>query len=75
MSALASGAGPDVLNQATFAIGQFYNQGILGPVDAVAAGYADQDAVYAAYESGNALLAGATWQLAFPRVTSSFFFG
>jgi multiple sugar transport system substrate-binding protein len=60
-TALASGAGPDLFNQATFAIGQFYNQGILVPVDAEAAGYADQAAIYDAYESGNALLAGATF--------------
>lgn len=60
-TALASGSGPDLFNQATFAIGEFYKQGILAPVDAAAAGYADQAAVYAAYESGNALLAGATF--------------
>jgi ABC-type glycerol-3-phosphate transport system substrate-binding protein len=60
-TALASGKGPDLFNQATFAIGQFYNQGILTPVDPVAAGYKDQDSIYAAYESGNALLAGATF--------------
>lgn len=60
-TALASGSGPDLFNQATFAIGQFYSQGILAPVDAVAAGYEDQGAVYAAYESGDALLAGATF--------------
>ena len=60
-TALASGSGPDLFNQATFAIGQFYSQGILAPVDAAAAGYADQSDVYAAYESGDALLAGATF--------------
>ncbi len=60
-TALASGAGPDLFNQATFAIGQFYNQGILAPVDAAAAGYADQAAIYAAYEAGESLLAGATF--------------
>lgn len=60
-TALASGAGPDLFNQATFAIGQFYTQGILAPVDPAAAGYADQQAVYDAYESGEALLAGATF--------------
>ena len=60
-TALASGAGPDLFNQATFAIGQFYNQGILAPVDPVAAGYADQESVYAAYEAGESLLAGATF--------------
>ncbi len=60
-TALASGSGPDLFNQATFAIGQYYSQGVLAPIDAVAAGYADQAAVYGAYESGDALLAGATF--------------
>ena len=60
-TALASGKGPDLFNQATFAIGQFYNQGVLAPVDPVAAGYKDQAAIYSAYESGDALLAGATF--------------
>lgn len=60
-TALASGAGPDLFNQATFAIGQFYNQGVLAPVNPEAAGYADQDSIYAAYEAGESLLAGATF--------------
>ncbi len=60
-TALASGSGPDLFNQATFAIGQFYSQGVLAPIDAAAAGYADQAAAYKAYESGDALLAGATF--------------
>ncbi len=60
-TALASGSGPDLFNQATFAIGQFYSQGVLAPIDAAAAGYADQAGVYKAYESGDALLAGATF--------------
>lgn len=60
-TALASGSGPDLFNQATFAIGQFYSQGVLAPIDAAAAGYADEAAVYAAYEAGEALLAGATF--------------
>ena len=60
-TALASGSGPDLFNQATFAIGQFYSQGILAPLNPTAAGYADQAAVYDAYEAGDALLAGATF--------------
>jgi multiple sugar transport system substrate-binding protein len=60
-TALASGAGPDLFNQATFAIGQFYNQGVIAPVDPVAAGYEDQESIYAAYEAGESLLAGATF--------------
>jgi multiple sugar transport system substrate-binding protein len=60
-TALASGAGPDLFNQATFAIGQFKADDILAPINPQAAGYADQAAVYAAYESGDSLLAGATF--------------
>jgi multiple sugar transport system substrate-binding protein len=56
---LASGAGPDLFNQATFAIGQFKEQDILAPVDPVAAGYKDQDAVVSAYKDGAAVLSGA----------------
>jgi len=60
-TALASGSGPDLFNQATFAIGQFYAQGAIVPVDPAAAGYKDQDAIYKAYASGESLLAGATF--------------
>jgi multiple sugar transport system substrate-binding protein len=60
-TALASGSGPDLFNQATFAMGQYYAQGVIVPVDPAAAGYADQNAVVKAYESGEALLAGATF--------------
>lgn len=61
---LASGSGPDLFNQATFAIGQFYSQGILAPLDAEAAGYADQAAMYADYEAGVAPvdLCGNVWE-------------
>jgi len=58
---LAGGGGPDLFNQATFAIGDFYNQGILAPVDPVAAGYADQQAIFDAYAFGDSLLAGAVF--------------
>src|SRR5262249_54999070 len=58
---LASGAGPDLFNQATFAIGQFKAQDIIAPVDPVAAGYKDQDAIVKAYKDGDALLSGATF--------------
>jgi multiple sugar transport system substrate-binding protein len=60
-TALASGAGPDLFNQATFAMGQFFTQGIITPVDAAAAGYADQQAIYDSYAFGDSLLAGATF--------------
>jgi len=42
-------------------MGEFYKQGIIVPVDAEAAGYASEEDIYKAYESGNALLAGATF--------------
>ncbi len=58
-TALASGSGPDLFNQATFAIGDFYTQGILAPINPEAAGYADQQAVLDAYAYGDSLLAGA----------------
>ncbi|MFC1960666.1 extracellular solute-binding protein [Chloroflexota bacterium] len=60
-TALASGSGPDLFNQATFAIGDFYSQGVLAPIMPEAAGYGDQQAVYDAYSFGDALLAGAVF--------------
>jgi multiple sugar transport system substrate-binding protein len=60
-TALASGSGPDLFNQATFAIGQFKADDILAPINPQAAGYADQAAVVAAYEAGESVLAGATF--------------
>ncbi len=60
-TALASGAGPDLFNQATFAMGQFYAQGNIVPVDAAAAGYTDQKSIYDAYSYGDSMLAGATF--------------
>lgn len=58
-TAIAAGDVPDLFNQATFAIGQFYAQGLLAPVNAEAAGYADQQAIIDAYSEGENLLAGA----------------
>lgn len=58
---LASGAGPDLFNQATFAMGQFKAQDIIAPVDPESAGYKDQDAILKAYKDGEALLSGATF--------------
>ena len=60
-TALASGSGPDLFNQATFAMGDFYTQGILAPIDPVAAGYADEQAMFDAYAFGESLLAGAVF--------------
>jgi len=60
-TALASGAGPDLFNVDSFSVGDYYVQGNIVPVDAEAAGYADQQAVYDSYSAGEALLAGATF--------------
>lgn len=60
-TALASGSGPDLFNQATFAMGDYYNQDVLAPIDPVAAGYADEQAVFDAYSFGENLLAGAVF--------------
>jgi len=61
---LASGAGPDLYNDWTGSIGQFFASGIIAPVDPKAIGLADQAAVYARYGAGDLgknLLAGATF--------------
>ena len=58
---LASGSGPDLFNQATFAIGQFKAQDVIAPIDLKAAGYTDNDSVYAKYKDGKALLSGAVF--------------
>lgn len=60
-TAMASGAGPDLFNVDSFSVGDYYAQGNLVPVDAKAAGYADQQAIYDAYEGGQDMLAGATF--------------
>ncbi len=61
-TAFASGAGPDVTNQFTAFIAQYFVQGVIAPVDAAAMGYESQDDVIALYgegELGRNLLAGA----------------
>src|SRR5688572_30433183 len=58
-TALAGGGGPDLFNSWTGTIGQYHAAGILAPLDYEAAGYESLDAVYAAYASGESLLAGA----------------
>ena len=60
-TAMASGAGPDLFNVDSFSVGDYYAQGNLVPVDAVAAGYADQQAIYDAYAGGKDMLGGATF--------------
>ncbi|MBZ0286593.1 MAG: extracellular solute-binding protein, partial [Anaerolineae bacterium] len=58
-TALASGSGPDLFNTWTGQIGQLHTAGVLAPLDFEAAGFAGIESVYAAYESGETLLAGA----------------
>lgn len=60
-TAMASGTGPDLLNQWTGAIGQFYSAGALAPLNAEAAGFENQDAVIASYEGGSNILSGITF--------------
>jgi multiple sugar transport system substrate-binding protein len=58
---MASGAGPDLFNVDSFSIGDYFVNGNLVPVDAEAAGFADQQAVYDSYAGGEAMLGGATF--------------
>ncbi|MEO8394745.1 MAG: extracellular solute-binding protein, partial [Chloroflexota bacterium] len=60
-TAMASGAGPDLFNVDSFSIGDYYAQGNIVPVDAVAAGFADQQAIYDSYAGGKDMLGGATF--------------
>lgn len=60
-TAMASGAGPDLFNVDSFSVGDYYAQGNIVPVDAAAAGYADQQAIYDSYAGGQDMLAGATF--------------
>lgn len=60
-TAMASGAGPDLFNVDSFSIGDYFAQGNLVPVDPVAAGFADQQAIYDSYAGGEAMLGGATF--------------
>ena len=60
-TAMASGAGPDLFNVDSFSVGDFFVQGNLVPIDAVAAGYADQQALIDSYAAGEAMLGGATF--------------
>jgi multiple sugar transport system substrate-binding protein len=63
-TAMASGAGPDMFNQATSHHVEYYLQGILAPVDPAAWGFETIDEVKALYGSGSmadGMLAGATY--------------
>lgn len=57
-TALAAGAGPDLFNQWTAELGQFYASGIIAPLNPQAAGYADQESIIATYENGEQILDG-----------------
>ena len=60
-TAMASGAGPDLFNVDSFSVGDYYAQGNIVPIDPVAAGYADQQAIFDAYAGGKDMLGGATF--------------
>lgn len=51
-TALAAGQGPDLFNQATFALGQFQAAGILAELDAEAAGFGSTEDFREAYSTG-----------------------
>jgi multiple sugar transport system substrate-binding protein len=51
-TALAAGRGPDLYNQANFALGQFRSAGVIAPLDVEAAGFGSLEAFYDAYVTG-----------------------
>lgn len=51
-TAVAAGRGPDLFNQATFALGQFRAADTLAPLDAEAAGFGDEESFFSAYSTG-----------------------
>ncbi|MBI1778996.1 MAG: extracellular solute-binding protein [Proteobacteria bacterium] len=52
LTAFASGAGPDLFNQYSGLVGQYYNARILAPIDYAAMGYAEEKALIGQYSSG-----------------------
>ena len=52
LTAFASGAGPDLFNQASTLVAQYYNARILAPIDYAALGFADEKALTSLYISG-----------------------
>jgi multiple sugar transport system substrate-binding protein len=52
LTAFASGSGPDVFNQTSALVAQYYTSRIMAPVDYAAMGYADEKALMAVYSSG-----------------------
>lgn len=52
LTAFASGAGPDLFNQFSALVGQYYNSRILAPIDYAAMGLADEKAFTSQFFSG-----------------------
>src|SRR5262245_6679088 len=52
LTAFASGSGPDVFNQTSALVAQYYTSRIMAPVDYAAMGYADEKALAAVYTTG-----------------------
>jgi len=52
LTAFASGSGPDLFNQTSSLVAQYYNSRILAPIDYAAMGYADEKALTSQYLSG-----------------------
>jgi multiple sugar transport system substrate-binding protein len=59
LTAFATGAAPDLFNQVTLELGQYYAAGLLAPIDMKAAGYSDQAALDRQFQQG--ALAGITF--------------
>lgn len=59
LTAFATGATPDLFNQVTLELGQYYAAGLLAPIDMKAAGFADQAALDVHFQQG--ALAGITF--------------
>jgi multiple sugar transport system substrate-binding protein len=52
LTAFASGSGPDVFNQTSALVAQYYSSRIMAPIDYAAMGYADENAIRAVYSTG-----------------------
>jgi multiple sugar transport system substrate-binding protein len=52
LTAFAAGSGPDIFNQSSSLVAQYYNSRIIAPIDYAALGYADEKALTANYSSG-----------------------
>ena len=52
LTAFAAGSGPDIFNQNSMLVAQYYNARILAPIDYAAMGFADEKALTSIYSSG-----------------------